>query len=162
MAVESMVEAPAHESGPYKRKLRLTGVGLILLAGAYLWTAVSYGVSVEGGTVEAGAAPFFMGSALIMLSVILIIGAARQSPAESKTTQERRAEVKKASLFFASLAGYAVLVAVIGFIAATLVSVAGMLRFFFGYSVRRMILYSGALTLLCYLIFDLALGVNLP
>lgn len=146
----------------YKRKLQLVALALIGLALVYSKAALSYGIGMRGGNVEAGVAPLFFGGTLIILSILLIVTAHKQAPPDSKGTKERRAEVGTAIRFFGALVVYALLVSLIGFLLATFVAVGGMLRLFFSYSWRRAILYAGILTLACYLIFDLALGVNLP
>lgn len=146
----------------YKRKLQLLGLALIGLAIVYGRVALSYGAAMGGGTVEAGAVPLILAATLGVLSVLLIVTAHRQEPTDATKTRERRREVATAARFFGALVGYVLLVSFVGFLPATLVSVAAILRFFFSYSLRRTALYAGALTLVCYLIFDLALGVRLP
>jgi hypothetical protein len=146
----------------YKWKLRLVALAFIVLALVYSRSALSYGTELGGGNVEPGVAPLFAGGALIFLSLLLIVTAHRQQAPEDAAPEEQRAQVSTAMRFFGALVVYALLVNFVGFLPATFVGVAAMLRLFFAYSVRRMLLYAGSLTLACYLIFDLALGVNLP
>lgn len=146
----------------YPRKLQLVAGLLLILAGGYGLTARSYGTTVEGGKVDPGVVPLLLAVCLAVLSVLIFLTANRQAPPESKETAQRRREFVTAASFFGCLVVYAALVSFVGFVLATLLAVTGILRFYFKYSVRRTMLFGGALTLACYLVFDVALNVSLP
>lgn len=146
----------------YERKLQLTGIVLALVAVAYAKTAIGYGVGISNGTVEAGVLPFALGGLLLVLSVLLIFTRDAGRPADPEEAVERRRELREAAKFFAALLVYVALVTLVGFAMATLLGATGTLRFVFNYSYRRAVMYGAGLTVLLYLLFTSALGVQLP
>lgn len=145
-----------------RRKLQFMGLALAVLAVAYARTALSYGVDVTGRTVEPGALPFLLGGLLLLLSVLLMVTADRKSAPDEQGSKDRRRAFTRSAQFFLALVGYVALVTLIGFLIATLVGAAAILRLLFKYSYRLATLYAVGVTLLCYAVFVLALGVRLP
>ena len=146
----------------FERKLQLTGLALAVLAVAYSRTAMSYGVTFSGGTVGPGSLPLLLGGLLLLLSILLVVTAGQNPTTDDQDAKERRREFVSSAQFFVALVGYVVLVMLVGFLIATLASVAGILVIVFNYSYRRASLYAIGMTLLCYVVFVLVLRVRLP
>ena len=157
MSQRNKLELTSHQ-----RKLQLMGLALVVVAVAYMRTALSYGSSVKGGTVEPGVLPLVLGGVLLFLSILLVFTANRNIAPEGQEDKDGRRAFTRSAQFFLALVSYVGLVTLIGFLIATLVAVGSILRLLFNYSYRWSIVYSVGITLICYAVFVLGLGVRLP
>lgn len=141
-------------------------VSLVLLAWGSFYTlqALALPQGLEKGVPRAGTLPLYLGILLILLSLLLLAGSLRTHPAS-----RRRGSNESQVLFdlpvlslVAALAAYLVLLWAVGFVAATLLFVAGVLRFYFRYPWLASTGLAVAVTGACFLIFQQGLRVPLP
>jgi putative tricarboxylic transport membrane protein len=146
-----------------KKAEMITGVFLLLLSGAVIWGALQMPPSASFGP-GAGFLPFWLGVLLAVLATILFVSAWRR-PATEKDTKSifpGKQALLTVSLVMGGLAGYILLIEVLGYLVNTFLFV-----FFLMKAVQRekwplTLGVSVGTTVGLFLIFQVLLRITLP
>lgn len=163
MTEEETAQSPAeegHQDG--KRKGRLVvGVSGFLLSVGYLVEVqkLSWGTMAQPGS---AVFPLLLGVALAAVSLLIIGESARAGSVTGSVDLPRGADRKRILGLVAALAGYVVLLPVLGFILASAGFAVAVLRLLSGLSWLRTAVLAIVVTAATYLLFALVLGVLLP
>ncbi len=148
----------------------MVGGGIALLLGVYyLFQAFQLKFWTVGGNPGAGFMPTVLGVALIFLSLILIGKAWREGASVASDTQASldAAVLKRPFLILVALAGYVLLFPYLGYV-LTSIGLVGFLLWTFDPSepsslkLTRTLVVSTSVVILFYLIFGIALRVEIP
>jgi hypothetical protein len=147
-------------SPPASRTGRLVGFAVLGAIGLYaLYVALTLGLW-RGRSPGEGLFPFITAAGMLAFSVIGIVTALadrRDEPAQAESGQLWRMGAYVAALLF-----YALTLEHLGFIAATIISTAAILRFAERYSWAMTLAIAAGAAAACHLVFGIWLGAMLP
>jgi putative tricarboxylic transport membrane protein len=151
----------SHAATPTSRAARIAGFAVLGALGLYaLYVAVGLGLW-RGRSPGEGLFPFITAVGIIVFSVSGIALALR-APCEAAAESAQRPHIARMGFYVAVLLFYALTLQSLGFIAATIISVAAILRFAERYSwVVTLIIAVGAAAA-CHVLFGVWLGAILP
>lgn len=148
-------------SPPASRSARLTGFAVLGAFGAYaLVVALNLGLW-RGRSPGEGLFPFITATGMIVFS---IAGAtiALRGPRDATQAAPERTQFRRMSFYVATLLFYALTLEHLGFIAATIMSVAAILRFAERYSWLAALAVAIGAAAACHVLFGIWLGAILP
>ena len=146
---------------PASRAARLTGFAVLGVLGLYaLGVAINLGLW-RGRSPGEGLFPFITAVAMIAFSAGGIVIALRQ-PREPVAGSAEQPRIIRMGFYVAVLLFYALTLQSLGFIAATIVSVAAILRFAERYSWIATLAIAIGAAAACHVLFSLWLGAILP
>jgi hypothetical protein len=147
-------------SPPASRTGRLAGFAVLGAVGLYaLYVALTLGLW-RGRSPGEGLFPFITATGMLVFSAIGIVAALadrRDEPAQGESGQLWRMGAYVAALLF-----YALTLEHLGFIAATIISTAAILRFAERYSWAMTLVIAAGAAAACHLVFGIWLGAMLP
>jgi hypothetical protein len=145
---------------PAPRSARLIGFAVLGAVGIYaLYVALNLGLW-RGRSPGEGLFPFITAIGMIAFSAGGIAGALRQPREIAAAAEPTR--IGRMSFYVAVLLFYALTLQSLGFIAATIVSVAAILRFAERYSWLATLMIAIGAAAACHVLFGLWLGAILP
>jgi putative tricarboxylic transport membrane protein len=146
-------------------RLKNQGAGLVLivLAAAYSWQAIGYGIGLERGIPRPGAYPILLGVLLLMLGVLLVLkpGVRLESVPESDE-EGPVGDVRPAANMLILLVLYVAVMAFFGFLIATPLFVFAVLWWIYNQKVLTSTLYALGITAGTFLLFRVLLDSGLP
>jgi len=147
------------KSFPRNREV-LAGLFWMSVGAAVAFTAFGYRLGTPGRP-GPGFLPFCTGATLILLGTYLTADSLR-SPPRTPVFFEQRGSLRRVIITFLSFLAYIFLVSAAGFIVSTAVWTAFLLRSVHPQSWTRTIVFSTAVTVLSYVVFQHLLGVQMP
>ena len=146
---------------PASRAARLAGFAVLGAFGLYaLCVAINLGLW-RGRSPGEGLFPFITAAGMLAFSASGFAIVLRQPP-EPSTAPAERPHIGRMSLYVAVLLFYALTLQSLGFILATIVSVAALLRFAERYSWLATLTIAIGAAAACHVLFGLWLGAILP
>lgn len=150
-----------------KKANQITGIILLIFSGYIIAAAMNMPLQqITGRTSFApatGFLPLWLGIIMAILSILLIVNATLQ---QVDSTQEavfpRGRALMAAVLFLAGLAAYIALLEVLGYLSATALLTAFLLRFVMQASWKTTLLVAVSASIFLFVIFHVLLHVNLP
>ena len=150
-----------------KRANQITGIILLIFSGYVIMTSMQMPLrAITGRTSFApstGFLPMWLGVFMAILSILLIVNATlQQSDSTRETVFPRGRALVAVLLFLAGLAAYIALLEVIGYLSATALLTAFLLRFVMQTSWRTTLLVAAGASIVLFVIFQVLLHVDLP
>ena len=145
---------------PVSRTARLAGFAVLGALGFYgLYVALRLGLW-RGRSPGEGLFPFITAAGMIAFSIAGSAVTSRQP--RDTATQAERPQFLRMGFYIATLLFYALTLESLGFIAATIVSVAAILRFAERYSWLATLVIAAGAAAACHVLFGIWLGAILP
>jgi hypothetical protein len=152
-------------SPPASRTGRLAGFAVLGAVGLYaLYVALTLGLW-RGRSPGEGLFPFITATGMLAFSAIGIVAALadwRDEPLRDEPVQGESGQLWRMGAYVAALLFYALTLEHLGFIAATIISTAAILRFAERYSWAMTLVIAAGAAAACHLVFGIWLGAMLP
>jgi len=150
-----------------KRANQITGIVLLILSGYVIMASMQMPLlQITGRTSFApstGFLPMWLGVLMAILSVLLIVNASlREGDSPRESVFPRGKALAAVLLFLAGLAAYIALLEVLGYLSATVLLTAFLLRFVMRAGWLRTLLVSVSASIVLFVIFQVLLHVELP
>ena len=150
-----------------KRANQITGIVLLILSGYVIMASMQMPLlQITGRTSFApstGFLPMWLGVLMAILSVLLIVNATlREDDSHRESVFPRGKALAAVLLFLAGLAAYIALLEVLGYLSATVLLTAFLLRFVMQAGWLRTLLVSVSASIVLFVIFQVLLHVQLP
>jgi putative tricarboxylic transport membrane protein len=150
-----------------KRANQITGIILLIFSGYVVMTSMQMPLrAITGRTSFApstGFLPLWLGIIMAILSILLIVNATLQQADSSREAIFPRGRALMAVvLFLAGLAAYIALLEVLGYLSATALLTAFLLRFVMQASWKTTLLVAVGASVVLFVIFHVLLHVDLP
>lgn len=141
---------------------RLVGFVVLGAVGGYaLYVAITLGLW-RGRSPGEGLFPFITAAAMLALSATGLVVTLAQSRQDLPAPETRLAPMLRMGAYVLALLFYALTLESLGFIAATILSVAAILRFAERYSWITAIVIAVGAAVVCHIVFGVWLGAILP
>lgn len=152
---------------PMKRANQITGIILLIFSGYVIMTSMQMPLrAITGRTSFApstGFLPMWLGVLMAILSILLIVNATLQHVDSTREAVFPRGRALMAVvLFLAGLAAYIALLEVLGYLSATALLTAFLLRFVMQTSWKTTLLVAVGASVVLFVIFHVLLHVDLP
>jgi hypothetical protein len=150
-----------------KRANQITGIVLLIFSGYVIMASMQMPLrQITGRTSFApstGFLPMWLGVLMAILSILLIVNATlREGDSHREAVFPRGKALAAVLLFLAGLAAYIALLEVLGYLAATVLLTAFLLRFVMQAGWLRTLLVSVSASIVLFVIFQVLLHVELP
>jgi putative tricarboxylic transport membrane protein len=150
-----------------KRANQITGIVLLIFSGYVITAAMNMPLrQITGRTSFApatGFLPLWLGIIMAILSVLLIVNATLQQVDSTRGAVFPRGKALMAVvLFLAGLGAYIALLEVLGYLSATALLTAFLLRFVMQASWKTTLLVAAGASIFLFVIFNVLLHVDLP
>lgn len=150
-----------------KRANQITGIVLLIFSGYVIVASMQMPLrQITGRTNFApstGFLPMWLGVLMAILSILLIVNATlRQVDSTREAVFPRGRALSAVALFLAGLAAYIVLLEVLGYLLATALLTAFLLRFVMQAGWKRTFLVAVSASIVLFVIFQVLLHVDLP
>jgi len=152
---------------PMKRANQITGIILLIFSGYVIMASMQMPLrAITGRTNFApstGFLPMWLGVFMAILSILLIVNATLQQVESNRQAVFPRGKALMAVvLFLAGLAAYIALLEVLGYLSATALLTAFLLRFVMQTSWKTTLLVAVSASIVLFVIFHVLLHVDLP
>lgn len=150
-----------------KRANQITGIVLLIFSGYVIMASMQMPLrQITGRTSFApstGFLPMWLGVIMAVLSILLIVNATlREADSTRQAVFPRGRALAAVLLFLAGLAAYIALLEVLGYLSATALLTAFLLRFVMQAGWKRTLLVSVSASIVLFVIFQVLLRVELP
>jgi hypothetical protein len=152
---------------PMKRANQITGIIMLIFSGYVIMTSMQMPLRVITGRTSfapsTGFLPMWLGVLMAILSILLIVNATLQRVDSTREAVFPRGRALMAVvLFLAGLAAYIALLEVLGYLSATALLTAFLLRFVMQTGWKTTLLVAVGASVVLFVIFHVLLHVDLP